>query len=91
MRLRRRLLSCRYLPTHTGAYMNPSERDWEPKTSEPEQCCSGFLLYQLTLVMVHPQRGQSEPVPEKQVVPQLEQVLAVLHAQFLLPATHPQL
>ena len=32
---------------------------------------------QLTLVMVQPQRGHSEPCPERQVVPQWEQVEAV--------------
>ena len=28
------------------------------------------------LVIAQPQRGQSEPAPDRQVVPQLEQVLA---------------
>ena len=35
------------------------------------------LPAQLTLVMVQPQRGHSEPCPERQVVPQWEQVEAV--------------
>lgn len=39
------------------------------------------------LVMVHPQRGHSEPVPERQVVPQWEQVLA---DAVLTGATLPQ-
>jgi len=39
-------------------------------------------------VMVQPQRGQSAPVPERQVVPQLEHVLGTDAA--VLPA-HPQL
>lgn len=39
------------------------------------------------LVMVQPQRGQSEPVPERQVVPQWEQVLA---DAVLTDATLPQ-
>ena len=42
---------------------------------------------QLMLVMVHPQRGPSEPVPERQVVPQWEQVLA---EAVLTGATLPQ-
>ena len=33
-------------------------------------------MFQLMPVMVQPQRGHSEPVPDRQVVPQLEQVLA---------------
>ena len=45
--------------------------------------------------MVQPHLGQREPVPDRQVVPQLEQVLAVPQdAQPLLPlavATLPQL
>ena len=46
-----------------------------------------FVLAQLTLVMVQPQRGHSEPCPERQVVPQWEQVEAV--AAFP-PAQLPQ-
>ena len=45
----------------------------------PESALSGrvFDADQLTLVMVQPQRGHSEPCPERQVVPQWEQVEAV--------------
>ena len=45
----------------------------------PESALSGriFVAGQLTLVMVQPQRGHSEPWPERQVVPQWEQVEAV--------------
>ena len=50
----------------------------------PESARSGriFLANQLTLVMVQPQRGHSEPWPERQVVPQWEQVEAVAALPF---------
>ena len=38
--------------------------------------------------MVQPQRGHREPVPDRQVVPQLEQVLAADTVEAVLPQ-HP--
>lgn len=45
-------------------------------------------FFQLTLVMVQPHLGQSDPEPDMQVVPQLEQVLA---EALFPPETQPQL
>ena len=51
---------------------------WEPARSNALRALSCFTPSgQLTPVIVQPQRGQSAPVPDRQVVPQLEQVLAV--------------
>ena len=40
--------------------------------------------------MVHPQRGHSDPVPDRQVVPQFEQVLAVARLPIAADAPQPQ-
>ena len=72
-----------------GAYIKPTQRRdgrlWNRQMQSygillrPEITLSGrsFDADQLTLVMVQPQRGHSEPCPERQVVPQWEQVEAV--------------
>ena len=55
--------------------------------------CSGCFCFQLTPVMVQPQRGQSDPVPDRQVVPQLEHVLAAdaeVQPQLRFGAVLPQ-
>lgn len=73
--------------------MNPSDRDWDRKNlTGGLSPVILFCLDQVTVVMVQPQRGQSEPVPERQVVPQLEQVLAELQPvqPFLPVLTLPQ-
>jgi hypothetical protein len=76
--------------------MNPSDRDWDRKNlTGGLSPVILFCLDQVTVVMVQPQRGQSEPVPERQVVPQLEQVLAAVCADAAQPqpftgATLPQ-
>lgn len=49
-----------------------------------------YCLRQLRPVMVLPHLGQSDPLPERQVVPQWEQVLAVA-AQAFLVVPHPPL
>ena len=56
----------------------------------PESALSGrvFDADQLTLVMVQPQRGHSEPCPERQVVPQWEQVEAVAALPPLAQVPH---
>jgi len=46
--------------------------------------------YQLRPVMALPHLGQSDPLPERQVVPQWEQVLAVAAQAFRLVLTQPQ-
>lgn len=56
------VLSCRYLHA-SGTRTDGAAPEFRPT--------------QLTLVMVQPQRGHSEPCPERQVVPQWEQVEAV--------------
>lgn len=82
--LRRRPLSYMHV-FHAGAYLNPSLyqgiREPLPGTYVPGLLFAGL---QLIPVMVQPQRGQSEPVPDRHVVPQLEQVLAVAAAPLEL-------
>ena len=70
--------------------MNPSEGKGSGNRTRSLRL--RVLLHQLTPVMVQPQRGQSEPVPDRQVVPQLEQVLAVPQDEqpFLPAETGPQ-
>lgn len=53
----------------------------------PQPYAGRIRIAQVTLVIVHPQRGQSDPVPERQVVPQCEQVLADVRGFATLPQT----
>ena len=73
-----------------GAYLNPPEGGIGiiPEHIAPgnsfvarlpgRESQSAMTRHQLIFVIAQPQRGQSEPEPDRQVVPQLEQVLAVL-------------
>lgn len=74
---------------------NPRALPQSPSNFRPGACAPGLFASarQLTPVIVHPQRGQSAPVPERQVVPQFEQVQAearVAHPQFREGAALPQ-
>ena len=85
-------------PLHAGAYPNPPEGGWVQFQTDgtagdfsprllycPQPYAGRIRIAQVTLVIVHPQRGQSDPVPERQVVPQCEQVLADVRGLATLP------
>lgn len=76
-------------PPKGGMDIAPSVPARAMVLSRPEGRAPGRPSYpgQLTLVMVQPQRGHSDPWPDRQVVPQLEQVDAVAG---LPEATQPQ-